>query len=225
MNITRWIPHLVVALVAAGQFALARAWHQTEEELNAIVDEQTEEGDGAQVVHALHILTNRGSSPHTVRTWDKAAVSTLLNHADPLVQDFAYTVDICRMVQPVWQEKRISTRLQNQSTELAISGEDFGEWLRHYLLYRRKVAGRHMGAMMRLKVEPTNDEVAWILASISGAELDKEHVLASIYQRQTGANMARTKRMAAPDPEGKKERRARRADGGSPNRSNTDDGR
>ena len=132
--------------------------------------------------------------------------------SDPLLADFAYTVDICRMVRPVWQDKKISSRLKrNEAGE--IRGETFTEWLRHFLLFRRKVAGRHMGAMLRLK----NDELRWLLESIANDEQAfdqqrREDVLENIHQRQTQANMSRTHRMALPDREAKRGRREGRID-------------
>jgi len=196
-----WLPHAAVAAAAAVQLALAAAWHHDDEELAARI----ENGPPRQIVHALHVLTNRGPSPDTNLPWSRAYVTGLMNHPEPLVADFAYTVDVCRMKRPVWQENRLSQRVNAADVGEGPRGETFEEWLRHFLLYRRKVAGRHMGAMLRLK----NDELRWLLDAIAGRRVDAPTVLAAILQRQTEANQHRTTRMAPPNPG---RRRARASD-------------
>ena len=124
------------------------------------------------------------------------------------------------MVRPVWQDKKVSARLKKN--ELGdLRGESFNQWIRHFLLFRRKVAGRHMGAMLRLK----NDELRWLIASIVGDEepLDedqREGILANIHQRQTQANLSRTHRMSLPNPDG----RGAQDDGKNPKRGATHPG-
>lgn len=192
-----WWIHVALLLVGLGTWNGYRSASQTDQELHV----QLDTGTSREKVYAMHVLTNRGSSPHVNRAWDRKAITELMNHDDPLLVDFAYTIDVCRMVQPVWQEGRIGARLQNMKTG-EIRGETFPEWVRHFLLYRRKVAGRHLGGMLRLQ----RQEVEWLIASIRGEELDHEAVLFLLAQRQTTANVARAKRMAAPDKEGHKER-------------------
>ncbi len=187
----RLIPHLVVILTAALQFSLYRAWHSDEAELQS----RLEDGSPAEKVYALHVLTNRGSSPHTARSWDRHAIGGLMTHPDPLVADFAYTVDVCRMSKPRRQNNDVLKRLDDNFAGTTVDGEAFSTWLRHFLFFRRKVAGRHMGAMLRLK----NDELRWLIAAIAEEELDGESILESIHQRQTGANLARTRRMVPAD--------------------------
>jgi hypothetical protein len=193
----RLLPHLLLALAAGGQVILYRAGHQTDEQLL----ERLENGDPRERVGALHILTNRGPAPQRARKWDRESVVALMNDRDPLMVDFSYTVDVCRMVQPVWQERRVTARLERNETKTSAKGETFEQWLRHFLLFRRKVAGRHMGAMLRLK----NDELRWLLDGIAERPVEGGPILAAIHQRQTGANLSRTKRMAAPDRDRKKQ--------------------
>ena len=204
------LPLLIVALVGLAQLAVSKAWHRDDVALEALLEDGTPE----ERVYALHVLTNRGSTPHTNRQWNRAYITELMNDPEPLVADFAFTVDICRMVKPVWQEARLSTRLKNNFAGTNPKGETFTGWLRRFLLFRRKVAGRNMGAMLRLK----NDEVRWLLTAIDGDEedLDIEAIFADIHQRQTRANLSRTKRMAAPKPEDRGNRRNKKdqADGG-----------
>lgn len=202
----RLLPHLLVLLLGALQIGIYQARHLDSEDLARLADS----GTPHEKVKALHILTNRGSTPHTNRVWNRETIQGMISAeevGEALLADFAYTVDICRMVRPVWQDKKISSRLKrNDAGDLR--GETFTEWLRHFLLYRRKVAGRHMGAMLRLK----NDELRWLLHAIGNDEeaFDqqlREDVLENIFLRQTQANMSRTNRMALPDKEGKRDRR------------------
>ncbi len=210
----RWVPHLVLIGLALLQVALYHSRHRDIEALR----EAAAQGSPRERVAALHILTNRGPTPHLERKWDRAAITPMIGSGtdsleDSLLADFAYTVDICRMAKPIWQDAKISARLKG-NTLGEIKGESFIEWLRHFLLFRRKVAGRHMGAMLRLK----NDEVRWLITAIAGDESafdpqTQERILADIQQRQTQANMSRTKRMAPPDPEGKRARGEQRRSG------------
>jgi len=210
--VRKLLPHFIVLLVGGLQVALYSAWHADIPSL----ERQLAEGTPQEQIHALHVLTNRGSTPHTDRIWDRTVIRELLaadQGQDPLLTDFAYTVDVCRMVKPVWQDAKISARLKRNETGI-LREESFNDWLRHFLLFRRKVAGRHMGAMLRLK----NDEVRWLLASIGGdadtfSLEEREAILSNIHQRQTTSNLSRTKRMAPPDPEAKRERGDNRREG------------
>jgi len=199
--VRKLLPLLLVALIGAAQVGLYQARHRDEAALEALL----EDGTAEERVYALHVLTNRGSTPHTQRQWNRAYVIELMNDPEPLVADFAFTVDVCRMAKPVWQEARLSTRLKNNFAGTNPKGETFTGWLRRFLLFRRKVAGRHMGTGMRLK----NDEVRWLLSAIEGdtEALDPEVIFADIHQRQTRVNLARTKRMAPPKPEERGNRR------------------
>jgi len=206
------LPHLVVLLLGGLQVGLYAALHADIPTL----ERQLAEGTPREKVRALHILTNRGPTPHTDRTWDRTTVRALIaadQGQDRLLTDFAYTVDVCRMVKPVWQDAKVAGRLKRNETGV-LREESFTDWLRHFLLFRRKVAGRHMGAMLRLK----NDEVRWLLTSIGGDPEaftleEREAILADIHQRQTTSNLSRMNRMAPPDPEAKRDRGEMRREG------------
>lgn len=184
------LPHVLLAVIAAAIVGVQVATHHDRQDLEQLLAE----GTPREKVYALHVLANRGSTPHTDRTWDRTFVQELMNHPDDLVADFAYTVDVSRMARPVWQQARVASRIDRGLATPERKGETFEDWLRHYLLFRRKVAGRHMGAMLRLK----NDEVRWLIDAIEGREVDRPHVLTALLQRRTTTNLSRLRRMSLP---------------------------
>ena len=61
------------------------------------------------------------------------------------------------------------------------------DWLRRYLLYRRKVGGATYGAALRLKMQ----ELEWLLAVMDGEKMNEAEVLAYLMERKQEAANAR----------------------------------
>jgi hypothetical protein len=144
-----WAPHLALLALLAAEYDLARAAEFTQEELTVLLDE----GTGRQKAWAMHVLANRDDPSGGPLT--RVQIQNTIVDPDPLVADMTYMVDLCRLLQPSRQEKRLSVRFENP--ERAQDGLE--DWFRRFAFYRRKVGGRPLGGSLRLKQQ----EVQWLL--------------------------------------------------------------
>ena len=188
-SILRWAPHLALLLLVATEYQLGRSAAQTQEELKVLLDE----GTARQKAWAIHVLANRGDPTNGPlhRTFIQKAI---LDPA-PLVADMTYMVDLCRLLQPSRQEKRLSVRFDDPTK----AQDNLEDWFRRFEFYRRKVGGRPLGGSLRLKQQ----EVKWLLHVLGGGKLDEDEVISYLEQRQAGTNSARMHRLA---PNRKRER-------------------
>lgn len=180
----RFLPHLLLLGLAGTEIGVWSAHHRTEEQLHQL----SKQGSSQERLWALHVLTNRAGLANT--RFDRAYIQALLNDPDPLVADFPYTVDVCRLQSPTWQERRLSARLKPEETPPYRDGLE--DWLRRYLFYRRKVGGAPYGAALRLKVQ----ELEWLLAVMDGEQLAEDEVLAYLLERKQETAAARLYRLA-----------------------------
>ena len=176
-----WAPHLALLALLAAEYDLARAAEFTQEELTVLLDE----GTGRQKAWAMHVLANRDDPSGGPLT--RVQIQNTIVDPDPLVADMTYMVDLCRLLQPSRQEKRLSVRFENP--ERAQDGLE--DWFRRFAFYRRKVGGRPLGGSLRLKQQ----EVQWLLHVLAGGQLDEEEVIAYLERRQEGTNSARMHRL------------------------------
>lgn len=179
----RFLPHLLLLGLLGIEMRVWSAHHRTEEELVQL----SQQGSSQERLWALHVLTNRAGLANT--KFDRAYILGLLNDPDPLVADFPYTVDVCRLQPPTWQERRMSARLKPDETPPYRDG--LLDWLRRYLFYRRKVGGAPYGAALRLKMP----ELEWLLAVMDGESLDEAEVVAYLLERKQDAASARGSRL------------------------------
>jgi hypothetical protein len=177
-----WAPHLALLALLAAEYDLARAAEFTQEELTVLLDE----GTGRQKAWAMHVLANRDDPSGGPLT--RVQIQNTIVDPDPLVADMTYMVDLCRLLQPSRQEKRLSVRFENP--ERAQDGLE--DWFRRFAFYRRKVGGRPLGGSLRLKQQ----EVQWLLHVLAGGQLDEEEVISYLERRQEGTNSARMHRLA-----------------------------
>lgn len=182
----RLLPLAACAVLAALELWWARRAHRTTEELHVMAFE----GSPRERVWALHVLANRGDAPQ--RELPEAYVRALIRDPDPLVADLAYTVDVCRLCKPVWQERRLKARLEEPEE----ARDDLEDWWRRYALYRRKVGGKPLGAALRLK----NEEARWLLHVLAGGSLDEEALVPYVEDRLGESNQARIHRLSPPKP-------------------------
>ena len=176
-----WAPHLALLALLAAEYDLARAAEFTQEELTVLLDE----GTGRQKAWAMHVLANRDDPSGGPLT--RVQIQNTIVDPDPLVADMTYMVDLCRLLQPSRQEKRLSVRFENP--ERAQDGLE--DWFRRFAFYRRKVGGRPLGGSLRLKQQ----EVQWLLHVLAGGQLDEEEVISYLERRQEGTNSARMHRL------------------------------
>ena len=176
-----WAPHLALLALLAAEYDLARAAEFTQEELTVLLDE----GTGRQKAWAMHVLANRDDPSGGPLT--RVQIQNTIVDPDPLVADMTYMVDLCRLLQPSRQEKRLSVRFEKP--ERAQDGLE--DWFRRFAFYRRKVGGRPLGGSLRLKQQ----EVQWLLHVLAGGQLDEEEVIAYLERRQEGTNSARMHRL------------------------------
>ena len=134
----------------------------------------------------MHVLANRDVPSGGPLT--RVQIQNTIVDPDPLVADMTYMVDLCRLLQPSRQEKRLSVRFENP--ERAQDGLE--DWFRRFAFYRRKVGGRPLGGSLRLKQQ----EVQWLLHVLAGGQLDEEEVISYLERRQEGTNSARMHRLA-----------------------------
>ncbi|MDP6740971.1 MAG: hypothetical protein QF404_13260, partial [Planctomycetota bacterium] len=139
--ILRWTPHLALLLLLATEYHLARSAQLTQEELEVLLDE----GSSKQKAWAIHVLANRGDPTGGPLT--RTFIQNAIVDPDPLVGDMTYTVDLCRLLQPSRQEKRLSVRFDEPER----AQDNLEDWFRRFEFYRRKVGGRPLGGSLRLK--------------------------------------------------------------------------
>lgn len=179
----RLAPLLACGLLLGAELVVAARSHRSTEELLR----QAAAGEGRERVLALHVLCNRGSKP--TPQLDAAYMRGLMRDEDPLVVDFTFTVDMCRVIRPVWQEKRLGTWLSDPTADYPWT---FAESWRRWILYRRKVGGAPLGAALRLK----NQEVRWLLDSIAGRPLDEAAMHEHVQRREAESSAQRLHRLA-----------------------------
>jgi hypothetical protein len=180
--ILRWTPHLALLLLLATEYQLARSAELTQDELEVLLDE----GSSQQKAWAIHVLANRGDPTGGPLT--RTRIQNAIVDSDPLVADMTYTVDLCRLLQPSRQEKRLSVRFDKPER----AQDNLEDWFRRFEFYRRKVGGRPLGGSLRLKQQ----EVQWLLHVLDGGNLDEEEVISYLEHRQAGTNSARMHRLA-----------------------------
>lgn len=177
-----WAPHLALLLLLATEYQLGRSAAQTQEELEVMLDE----GTPHQKAWAMHVLANRGDPAGG--PLNRTYIQNAILDSDPLVADMTYMVDLCRLLQPSRQEKRLSVRFDDPDK----AQDKLEDWFRRFEFYRRKVGGRPLGGSLRLKQQ----EVQWLLHVLDGGELDEEEVISYLERRQAGTNSARMHRLA-----------------------------
>lgn len=187
-----WAPHLALLALLAAEYHLARASEFTQEELTLLLDE----GTGRQKAWAMHVLANRGDPSGGPLT--RVRIQNTIVDPDPLVADMTYMVDLCRLLQPSRQEKRLSVRFDDPNK----AQDKLEDWFRRFEFYRRKVGGRPLGGSLRLKQQ----EVQWLLHVLDGGELDEEEVISYLERRQVGTNSARMHRLAPNRKRGREEK-------------------
>lgn len=197
----RFLPHVLLLGLLGVEVSIWASHHKTEEELIRV----SHQGSSRERLWALHVLTNRAGLANT--KFDEKFIQDLLKDPDPLVADFPYTVDVCRLLRPAWQEKRMSARLKVDAKPPY--RDDLENWLRRYLFYRRKVGGATYGAALRLKMQ----ELEWLLAVMDGEKIAEAEVLAYLMERKQESASARGSRLAP-----SKRRQNRDGDEGPPGR-------
>lgn len=184
----RVLPHLFLTAILAIEVLLATGMHQGEDELRA----QAEHGDTHERIWALHVLANRDPAGMGL---DDDGIQELLNDDDPLVVDFAFTIDICRVARLLEREGRPPKRQEARSTRRFRVDDDrqrdsVADWWRRFVLYRRKVGGRTVGGTVRLR----RPEIGWYFDALAGRELDEEMLIEVTNERQLKSYMVRQQR-------------------------------
>lgn len=166
-RVRAWRGHLVLLLLMAGLLALHLAGHRSDTQLRAELAHLLlpgEQSSGSQTtsrdtLEALHILLNRplGFS----RAEGQQLTETLLAKDDPLLREFALSIDLCRLSRhtalnvPDTQEQHVLGRTPAPMD---------GAWWLEYVTYRRKVGGKQVGGRRRLD----NLELLWYRRALRG---------------------------------------------------------
>ncbi len=177
-----YLPHLALLCLIHWEYRAHENSHQSREELT----EQLESGTSQEKAWAMHVLANR-DDPST-GPLNRARIQRAIVDPDPRVADMVYTVDLCRLLQPSRQEKRLSVRFDDPDK----AQDPLEDWYRRFEFYRRKVGGRPLGGSLRLK----RQEVVWLLHVLEGGTLNDEEVMRYLTRRQAGTNSARMHRLA-----------------------------
>ncbi len=170
----RILPHLFLAVAITVELLLASGFHQEEAELRV----QAAEGSSHERIWALHVLANRDPANAGI---DSTYVRALLRDEDPLLVDFAFTIDICRLVNPAWQNRRMAKRLDPLTA--TTSPDEPNDWWRRFVLFRRKVGGMPVGGTRRLRMV----ELRWYLDALQGIPVDEQFLIDSANERQMRA--------------------------------------
>ena len=170
----RILPHLFLLVAITVELLLASGFHQEQPELHT----QAAEGSSHERIWALHVLANRDPANAGL---DPTYVQALLRDEDPLVVDFAFTIDICRLVHPAWQNRRMAKRLDPEAA--TTSPDEPNDWWRRFVLFRRKVGGMPVGGTRRLRLE----ELRWYLDALQGIPVDEQFLIDSANERQMRA--------------------------------------
>ncbi|GEM_PF-2390892 len=201
LKIRSWIPHLALLTLVLVEYQRARASHLTREELTLMLSEST----GREKAWAMHVLANRDDPSDGPLT--RSVIQDAILDPDPWVADMVYTADLCRLLKPSRQEKRLSVRFDDPEK----SQDKLEDWFRRFAFYRRKVGGRPLGGSLRLKQQ----EVQWLLQVLRGDLLDEGEVIAYLERRQAGTNSARMQNLK---PNKKRDREDRSSAGRFPGR-------
>lgn len=168
-----WIPHLTLLAALAGMQAWSASAHQSEDALWSLVDE----GSSPQRIEALHTLASRPSAQPSP-AWTGLA-EDLLRAEDPLLREYAGTLDLCRLVE---KDERGHPRPQQEAIIESATGPLDGAWWLQYVTYRRKVGGSQVGGGKRLSLE----EFEWYRAALRGEELPRGLLRRHISGRMRG---------------------------------------
>lgn len=181
----KYVPHLFLLAVLVVEFLLGHATRMDDDELRRT----SEEGTTQERLWAWHVLANRDPDGFAFKDHH---LKDLLNDPDPLIVDYAFTIDICRLIQAkgltMRQEARIRKPLKGGS---GVPRPDaVSEWWRRYVIFRRKVGGKPVGGHVRLQ----RQELAWYLQAMDGEELDEKTLVDSTNQRQLQSYAVRQRR-------------------------------
>ena len=170
-----WRPHLV-CLALLGVMGLSAAMgHRGEEQLRLAAAS----GPAQERIAALHALLNRpGAAPGPEQD---ALVAELLDSPDPLLREYALSIDLCRLSArdaqgvPVAQEAAVLGMPRPPCD---------GPWWLEYVAYRRKVGGKQVGGRRRLDLI----ELDWYRRALRGEALPEDEVFRYLVERVRDAH-------------------------------------
>lgn len=182
----RLLPHLFLVAVLVVELLVGAGIHRAESELLYLADE----GTTAERLWAWHVLANR--APTELEFTDETNRG-LMNDEDPLVVDYSFAIDVSRLLFAhdvlARQEARLRKRLR--PGDARSSPDDVAEWWRRYVIYRRKVGGKVVGGMVRLR----RDELRWYFDALEGGPLDEQTLVDRTNERQLRSYRVRRARM------------------------------
>lgn len=170
-----WRPHLAcLALI----LLMIGAWitgHRTDEDLRAAASQ----GAPRDRIAALHALLNRpGARPGPEVD---ALVQTLMESGEPLLREYALSIDVCRLSE---RDSQGIPRVQEAATLGAERPACDGPWWLQYVAYRRKVGGKQVGGRRRLDLV----ELDWYRMALRGDPLPEDEVFAYLVERVRDAH-------------------------------------
>ncbi|MAE46177.1 MAG: hypothetical protein CMJ86_04715 [Planctomycetes bacterium] len=162
-----WRGHLVLMLMMAGLVALHLADHRSNTELRAELAHLLLPGEQSpgslrpsrDTLEAMHILLNRPQG--FSRAEGQQLSETLLAKDDPLLREFALSIDLCRL------SRHTALNVPATQEQHVLGGTPppmDGPWWLEYVTYRRKVGGKQVGGRRRLD----NLELLWYRRALRG---------------------------------------------------------
>lgn len=157
-----FLPHIVLAVLAAVMIAVARAGHVTTEEAFATAFDETASTDDR--IWGMHLAAGRATEFD--RRLGVQLVNVFLASDDEKLREAAHLIDLCRhAVRPPGAPSTAAPPLQDAYAYGPLPGE---RWTAHRLrclvLHRRKVGGSIVGGIRRMELA----EVQWFLDSLAG---------------------------------------------------------
>lgn len=170
-----WRPHLACLALISVMIVGWVVGHRSEEELR----KSAASGSPRERIAALHALLNRPSARPGPAT--DALVEDLLTSEEPLLREYALSIDVCRLSE---RDAQGIPRAQ----EAAVLGDQRppcdGPWWLQYVAYRRKVGGKQVGGRRRLDLL----ELSWYRMALRGEPLPKDEVFAYLVERVRDAH-------------------------------------
>lgn len=173
-----WLPHLLLSLLLAAQWTVARVVHRDADELQ----DAYQNGSTQEQLEALHVLTNRGEL--AASTYGAPFVRKLMKSPQARLREYAYSTDVCKFVVPNIQSQAFSREMRAITDEGKLPS---AEWFRTFVIFQRKVGGGNVGGQLRLRIQ----ELHWFLDAVADRAPEQEALLAhmdELWREMRGRN-------------------------------------
>jgi hypothetical protein len=170
-----WRPHLACLALMGLMGLFAGVSHRSAAELRLAAAS----GPADERIQALHALLNRAEAAPGPE--HDALVAELLASSEPLLREYALSIDLCRLSArdaqgvPIAQEAAVLGMAQPPCD---------GPWWLEYVAYRRKVGGKQVGGRRRLDLI----ELDWYRRALRGEALPKDEVFRYLVERVRDAH-------------------------------------